>query len=180
MFVDYRIFLSFRFHWALLACLRWSLGTLGLSWVPVDGHWGSICYLWGSIGAPLGRHWAPFVAFGGPLGRRWGSLGATLGVTLRSLWEHFFTFGHFEHFYRFGDFLRKSVPWSVPSVRKAQYLYVQIEDSKRQFFFSQTRHRFRVHIYWTKCTSQIFVHQTVETQTQVLRYQIVPPKSIFK
>ena len=78
---DYRNFLSFRFHWALLACLRWSLGTLGLPWVPLDGHWGSICHLWGSNGAHLGRHWAPFVALGGPLdafGGHWGSLVASL------------------------------------------------------------------------------------------------------
>ena len=50
----YGNFLGFRFHWALLACLRWSLGTLGLPWVPLDGHSASICHLWGSIGAPLG------------------------------------------------------------------------------------------------------------------------------
>jgi len=79
----YCIFLSFRFHWALLACLRWSLGTLGLPWVPLDGHCGSICDLWGSIGAPLGRHWALFV-------RLWGSIGAPLGV----IGDHFG--GHFD------------------------------------------------------------------------------------
>jgi len=56
MFVDYRIFFSFRFHSALLACLWGSLGTLGLPWVPLESHWGSICHLWGSIGAPPGRH----------------------------------------------------------------------------------------------------------------------------
>ena len=72
--------LGFRFHWALLACLRWSLGALGLPWVPLDGHWGSIWHLWGSIGAPLERHWAPFVAFGGPL-----------GVTLEKLCNNFHT-----------------------------------------------------------------------------------------
>jgi len=74
----YRIFLSFKFHWALLACLRWSLGTLGLPWVPLDGHWGSICHLWGSMGVPLARRWAPFVAFGAPFWRLWLSLGVTL------------------------------------------------------------------------------------------------------
>ena len=72
-------FLSFKFHWALLACLRWSLGTLGLPWVPLDGHWGSICHLWGSIGAPLERRWAPFVAVGGPLGRLLGVIGFKFG-----------------------------------------------------------------------------------------------------
>jgi len=103
MFVDYRNFLSLKFHWALLACLRWSFGTLGLLWVPLDGHWGSICHIWGSIGAPLGHHWGPFVAFGAPLGCLWGSL----GVTLRSLWAQFFILTQFEHFYSFGDFLKK-------------------------------------------------------------------------
>jgi len=73
---QYGNFLSFRFHWALLAGLRWSLGTLGLPCVPLDGHWGSFCHLWGSIGAPLERHWAPFVAFRLPLGRLWLSLGS--------------------------------------------------------------------------------------------------------
>jgi len=71
----YRIFLNFRLHWALLACLRWSLGTLGVPWVPLDG---SICHLWGSMGAPLARPWAPFVAFGAPFWRLWLSLGVTL------------------------------------------------------------------------------------------------------
>jgi len=83
MFVDYHHFLRFKFHRARLACRRWSLGTVGLPWVPLDGHWGSICHLWGSIGAPLGRHWAPFVAFGDPPGRRWGSLVINLGSMLR-------------------------------------------------------------------------------------------------
>jgi len=82
MFVDYRIVLSFRFLWALLACLRWSLGTLGLLWVPLDGHWGSICHLWGSIGAPLWRHWAPFF-------RLWESIGAPLGVIGGHFGGHF-------------------------------------------------------------------------------------------
>jgi len=85
MCVDNHNFLSFKVHWALLACLRWSLGTLGLPWVRLDGHWVSICHCWGSIGAPLGRYWAPFVAFGVPLGRLW----ASLGLTLRSLCDQF-------------------------------------------------------------------------------------------
>ena len=119
MCVDYRNFLSFRFHWALLACLRWSLGTLGLPWVPLDGHCGSICDLWGSIGAPLGHHWAPFVAFGDPLGRLWGSLGVTLGVTLRSLWAQFFILNHFEHFYNFLVFcLKKKRAMKRPKCEK--------------------------------------------------------------
>jgi len=67
-----RIFLSFRFHWALLACLRWYLGTLGLPWVPLT-----------AIGAP-------FVTFGGPWGRLWREspfwrLWLSLGVTLEAL-----------------------------------------------------------------------------------------------
>ena len=82
MFVDYRIFLSVRFPWALLACLRWSLGTLGLPWVPLDGHWGSFCHLCRSIGVPLERHWAPFVAFRDPLGRLRASLGLNFGHSL--------------------------------------------------------------------------------------------------
>ena len=97
------------------------MGSFGLSSVvfgdpwaalePLDGHWGSICHLWGSIGAPLGRHWAPFVAFGDPLGRLWVSLGVTVGVTLRSLSGQCFTLGHCEHFYKFGDFFkRKNAP----------------------------------------------------------------------
>jgi len=80
MCVNYCNFLSFRFHWALLACLRWSLGTLGLPRVPLDGHWGSIRHLCGSIGGPLGCHWAPFVAFGGPLGRLWGHFGGHFAI----------------------------------------------------------------------------------------------------
>jgi len=89
MFVDYRIFLSFRFHWALLACLWWSLGTPGLPWVPFDGHWGSICHLWGPIGAPLGRHWAPFVAFGAALGRLLGVIGGHFGGNFAIILVHF-------------------------------------------------------------------------------------------
>jgi len=81
---DYRIFSSFRLHWVLSACLRWSLGTLGLPWVPLDGHWGSICHLGGSISAPPERHLAPFAAFGGPLDAFGGHCGSPV-VTLRSL-----------------------------------------------------------------------------------------------
>jgi len=71
------------------------LGSFGLSSVVFGDPWaalgafgrplGSICHLWGCIGAPLARHWAPFVAFGVPLGRLW----ASLGLTLRSLGGHF-------------------------------------------------------------------------------------------
>ena len=107
MCVDYGIFLSFRFHRAVWACLRWSLGTLGLPWVPLDGHRGSICHLWGSIGAPLGRQWAPFVAFGGPLDAFGGQLGVNLGVTLRSLWAQFFILHQFEDLYSCWEFLLK-------------------------------------------------------------------------
>jgi len=85
----YSNFGGLRFHWALVACLRWSSGTLGLPWVPVDSHWGSICYLWVSIGAPLVRHWAPFVAFGvhwSAFGRHWGSLWWSLCDHIRNFW----------------------------------------------------------------------------------------------
>ena len=64
MFVDYHIFLSFRFHWAVLACLRWSLGTLGL---PL-----------GAFGRPLGLHLLS-------LGVHWGAFGSHRG----SLCDHF-------------------------------------------------------------------------------------------
>ena len=80
----YGNFSSFKIHWALLACLRWSLGSLGLPWVPFVSHWGSICHLRGSIGAPLGRPWAPFVAFGAPLGRLWASLEVNFGLNFSS------------------------------------------------------------------------------------------------
>ena len=85
MFVDYRSFLSFKFHWALLACLRLSLGTLGLPWVPLDGHWGSICHLGSSTEAPLEHHWAPFAAFGDALD----AFGGHCGSLLASLCDHF-------------------------------------------------------------------------------------------
>jgi len=70
-------FLSFRFHLALLACLRWSLGTLGLPWVSSDGHWGPICHLWGPMGRLLGVMWFHLSPWGGPLdafGGHWVSL----------------------------------------------------------------------------------------------------------
>jgi len=96
----------------------------------LDGHWGSICHLRGSIGAHLGRHWAPLVAFGVPLGRLWGSL----GVTLRSLREHFFTCGHFEHFYQFGDFCsKKKRAMERPNCEQNTIFSVLTEESKKQF-----------------------------------------------
>jgi len=96
----YGIFLSFGFHWALLACIRWSLGTFGLPWVPMDGHWASICHLWGSIGAALGHHWAPFVAFGVPLGFLSVSLGFNFGC-------HFSIFVNVRTFVVYGISWRK-------------------------------------------------------------------------
>jgi len=92
MFVDYRKFLSFRFHWAVLACLRWSLGTLGLPWVPLDGHWGSICHLWGPLGrlwGVIGLHLSPLGVYWGAFGGRWRSLWVSLCDHFGSLWFFF-------------------------------------------------------------------------------------------
>jgi len=89
---QYGIFLSVRFHWALLACLRWPLGTFGLPWMPLDGRWGSICHLRGSIGASLGS-----------ICRLWGSIEAPLGV----LGGHFD--GHFAMIFEKEDFKTKTI-----------------------------------------------------------------------
>ena len=83
MFVDYHNFLSFRFHWALLACLRWSLGTLGLPWVPLDCH-------------PSGLHRGTSGALLGSICRLRGSIETPLGVIGAQCWIQLFIFREFE------------------------------------------------------------------------------------
>jgi len=132
----YGNFLSFKFHWALLACLRWSLRTLGLPWVlfgrplghhlqPSGIHWGasgaslgSICRLWGSIEAPLG-------AFGG----HWGSL--VVGVT----------FGAFLTFLTFLSrlnclviFWKEKTPNTYPKCENISVFVIQIDYSQPTSF----------------------------------------------
>jgi len=111
----YGNFLTFRFHWALLACLRWSLGTLGLPWMPLDCLWASICHPRGSIGAPRERRWAPFVAVGDPLGRLLGVIGFKFG--------HKFLIGAqvegLERVQKLGGILKKK---TKKSVRMYRYL----------------------------------------------------------
>ena len=177
MFVYYRFFLSFRFHWALLACLRWSLGTLGLPWVPLDGHWGSISHLWGSIGAPLERHWAPFVACGGSLDAfrgHWGSLLGSLGDHFERNFSCCSDLKTFEDLYIFRRTKIQIVSWT-------HYLWVQMDYSKFLFCVSPKMH-YRVGpiICGSKCTSHKFVYQTFVTNPQFLQYQTVPRKSILK
>ena len=91
------------------------MGSFGLSSVVFGDPWAALGAFGRPLGLHLSSlevHWGASEASLGSICRLWGSIGAPLGVIGDHFGDHFAvifalisTFDHFEHFYNFCDFL---------------------------------------------------------------------------